>query len=243
MTERNPPEERVFAVERALMLLQCFGSAGETRTLASLARQSGLYKSTILRIANSMCKMGFLIRDDSGLFALGPEIGRLGSLSRMSVDVEAIMRPALRALTAATRETASFYVRDGRYRMCLFRENSPRAVRHHLDEGRRRPLTSGAAGQVLRAYSKHAKDPELAFVRRHGWAISKGERNPDLAAIAAPIFNREKELLGALAISGLLTRFTADKEHYLRERLIGTAQGLVARMRFVHPQDLIASAG
>ena len=71
--------DRVFAVERALMLLQCFEYAEETRTLASLSKQSGFYKSTILRLANSLCRMGFLLRHPDGLFAVGPELIRFGT--------------------------------------------------------------------------------------------------------------------------------------------------------------------
>ena len=59
--------------------------------------------------------------------------------------------PTLRAETQgaasveASGETASFYVREGQSRVCLFRQNSPHAARHHLDEGSELPLTAGAS--------------------------------------------------------------------------------------------------
>jgi DNA-binding IclR family transcriptional regulator len=182
--------------------------------------------------------LGFLQRDETGLYSVGPEVVRLGSLRRDVMDVEEIMRPALRGLTEVTQETASFYIREGRYRLCLYRENSPRVVRHYLHEGERLPLNDGAAGQVIRAYSRHAKNPQLATVRRHGWALVLGESHPDLAAISTPIFNREKELLGALTVSGPVTRFTAEDVKAFRAALVRTAQDLMKRMRFVHVQDL-----
>ena len=112
-------------------------------------------------------------------------------------------------------------------------------MRHYLHEGERLPLNDGAAGQVIRAYSRHAKSPQLATVRRHGWAIALGESHPDLAAISTPIFNREKELLGALTISGPLTRFKADQVRSFRVAIVRTAQGLMTRMRFVHQKDFL----
>lgn len=231
-------EDRVFAVERALMLLQCFECADETRTLASLAKQSGLYKSTILRLANSMCKMGFLSRQPSGLFALGPELTRLASLSRMSIDIEARVRSELRKLATKTDEGAAFYVRQGRHRVCLFRVDGKGDDRVQAREGSRSPLNNGAAAQVLRAYGKSCKDPDLVTVRRRGWAVSKGDRHPGLAAIAIPVFNREKELLGALAVTGLVRHFTEEREQLLRQTVAAAAQALSADMRFVHPRDL-----
>jgi DNA-binding IclR family transcriptional regulator len=237
MTEN--PNMRVYAVERALMLLQCFESAGEQRTLASLARHSGLYKSTTLRLASSLCRMGFLQRDEAGLYTLGPELMRLASLKRNFVDVEEIMRDALRALTVLTQETASFFIRHGSQRICLYRENSPRVVRHYLHEGERLPLNDGAAGQIIRAYSRHAKSPELAIVRRHGWAVALGDSHPELAAIAAPVFNREKELLGALTISGPLTRFGGETVSSFTDVVVTTARDLAKRLGLVHLPDLM----
>jgi DNA-binding IclR family transcriptional regulator len=239
MSEKRAGQDRVFAVERALMLLQCFGNLTEKRTLASLSRESGLYKSTILRLAGSLCRMGFLQRDGKGTYSLGPELKRLGSLGRSAVEPEAVIRPVLLTLTAVTKETASFYVRDGRHRICLFREVANRDLRHHLDEGARHPLDSGAAGKVLRAYSKHAKDPELALVRRWGWAMSRGERDPDLGAIAVPIFSRDKELLGALQVSGLLSHFTAGKERPFKEALIRGSRQVTAGLRRINVRSLV----
>jgi len=230
--------ERVYAVERALLLLQCFETAGESRSLASLAQQSGFYKSTVLRLAGSLCRMGFLQRDAKGFFTLGPELRRLGSLTHTSVDTEKLMRPVLCNLAATTQETASFYVRDGRHRICLFRENSPKTVRHHLEEGGRHPLDVGAPGKILRAYSKHAKDPELLAVRRRGWALSRGERDPDLASISVPVFNKYRELLGALSVSAVLSRFTKEQQKRARTSLLTGAESLSAKMKFLSAGDL-----
>jgi DNA-binding IclR family transcriptional regulator len=233
--------DRVFAVERALGLLQCFETAGETRSLASLAQQSGFYKSTVLRLAGSLCRKGFLQRDEKGFFTLGPELRRLGSLTHSSVEVEKLMRPVLRNLAATTQETASFYVRDKRHRICLFRENSPKTVRHHLDEGGRHPLDVGAPGKILRAFSKHAKDPALLAVRRNGWALSRGERDPDLASISVPVFNKYRELLGALSVSAVLSRFTKEQQQHARASLLTGANSLSEKMKHLSACDLYVS--
>jgi DNA-binding IclR family transcriptional regulator len=235
---QNARFKRVYAVERALLLLQCFEVAGESRSLTSVAKQTGLYKSTILRLAGSLCHMGFLHRDTEGLFTLGPELRRLGSLTPTSVDVEKYMRPVLGTLAAATQETASFYIRNGRRRICLFRENSPKTVRHHLDEGGQHPLDVGAPGKILRAYSKHAKDAALLAIRRRGWAMSKGERDPDLSSISVPVFNKYNELLGALSVSAVLSRFTKDQQQRALDSLLLSAGTLSEKLKFLSPRDL-----
>lgn len=238
--------DRVYSVERALMLLQCYSRAGERRSLAALAIRSGLYKSTVLRLAGSLCRMGFLCREADRSYSLGPELHRIASLaSREGPPVAAsqeaanVLRPVVRTLAAGTLETSSFYVRDGQRRICLVRENSPREVRHHVEEGRRATLRVGAAGKVIRAFSKHARDPNLQNVRTRGWAISLGEKDPDLAAIAVPVFNRDKELLGALTVSAVRSRFSTEKQQLAREALLSAAKSLSRKLGNFRPHDLL----
>jgi DNA-binding IclR family transcriptional regulator len=225
---------RVEAVERALSLFQCFQLPGEALSLAVLAQRSALYKSTILRLTGSLIRKGFLHRDGNGLFVLGPELRRLGGLSCAPVDLAELIRPVLAVLVARSQETASFYVRDGDARICLVRHNSPRSARHHLDEGARHPLDRGAAGSVLRAFAgapaKMATTKAAVTVRRQGWAVSLGGREPDLAAVAVPLFNGAGELLGALTVSGLISRFSAETVQEYRHALLEQAEALAPRL-------------
>jgi DNA-binding IclR family transcriptional regulator len=199
--------QRVESVERALAILEAVARAGEPVTLAELAGLTGLYKSTLLRIAASLERFGYLVRQEDGRFRLGPSLWALSSQYRHRLDIEECVRPELRRLVEATQETASFYVREGDMRVCLYRLNSPRSMRHHLEEGIRFPLGQGASGRILSAYAARApQGPEEAIVRR-GFYCSLGERDPHIAAIAVPVFDRENRLRGSIAVSGLITRF------------------------------------
>jgi DNA-binding IclR family transcriptional regulator len=222
---------RVQAVERSLALLQCFREPGESLSLALLAQRSGFYKSTILRLSASLVHMNFLRRDTRGQYALGSELRRLGALSDAHLGLDDLIRPVLRALSASTRETVSFYIRDGMERICLLRVNSPRSTRHHLVEGTRHPLKRGAAGRVLWAFDPDFFDEDgTVAVRNRGWVFSKGERDPDLAGVAVPIFNYSNELIGALTVSGLLSRFTDDEVKTFRNALLHAAASLRPRL-------------
>src|SRR5262245_52728889 len=137
-------EQRVESVERALAILDCFNGGAESLSLAELSRATGFYKSTILRLAASLERCGYLVRNDQGRFRLGPTLWRLGSLYQQSFDLGEVVRPELGRLVDETGETASYYVREGDMRVCLFRLNSPRALRHHLNEGDRLPMKGGA---------------------------------------------------------------------------------------------------
>lgn len=212
-------QKRVAAVDRALLILDCFDGLADKLTLAELAERTGFYKSTILRLAGSLAQFGYLSRRPDGSFVLGPTLWRLGSLYRRRFDFAELIRPVLRRLSEETQESASFYIRDSDRRVCLFRQNGPLSIRHHLDEGVHLPLTQGAAGHVIRAFTGE-RDGLADKARREGSAISLGERDPDTASIAAPVFDGDGRFMGALVVSGLRSRFDARA----RARAIEAAQ-------------------
>jgi DNA-binding IclR family transcriptional regulator len=145
--------DKVEAVERALTVLNSFQADRPVMTLGEIAAATGFYKSTILRLTASLERLGYVVRNESGVFRLGPALVRLGSIYRAGFNLGEAIRPELRRLVTATGETASFYIREGQSRVCLFRHNSPHSARHHLDEGAALPMTAGASAHVLLAFS------------------------------------------------------------------------------------------
>jgi DNA-binding IclR family transcriptional regulator len=220
-------QDKVAAVERALTILNAFKADKPQMALAEVASATGFYKSTILRLAGSLERYGYLIRQQDGLFRLGPSLWRLGSIYRHGFNLGDVIRPELGRLVEATGETASFYVREKEARVCLFRHNSPQAARHHLDEGAQLPMDAGASAHVLRAFSD-AKGAKTRIVKDQGYAISLGERDPHVAAVAVPVFDIASRFRGALAISGLITRFDEKERRAALVELTASAQRLGA---------------
>lgn len=216
----------VDAVGRALAILKAFSAERTAMTLTEIADATDLYKSTVLRLAASLEADGFLVRGPDRLFRPGPELWRLGALYQRGLDLGEVIRPALRRLVEATGETASFYVADGDERICLYRVNSPRSVRHHLEEGQRLPIDRGAAGRVLTAY-RESSDPAGKKIRDRGFYVSIGERDPEVAAAAVPLVDVHGKLRGALSLSAIRTRFDADARKTAVDALKSEAKALV----------------
>jgi DNA-binding IclR family transcriptional regulator len=70
----------VAAVDRALLILSVFQEGDAPLTLAVLARRTGLYKSTILRLLQSLIRAGFVLRLSDGCYVIGPAAARLAKL-------------------------------------------------------------------------------------------------------------------------------------------------------------------
>ena len=54
---------RTESVERAMSILMAFSTQSPRLSLADLARETGLHKSTILRLTTSLQLYGFINRD------------------------------------------------------------------------------------------------------------------------------------------------------------------------------------
>src|SRR5262249_58782595 len=98
-------------------------------------------------------------------------------------------------------------------------------ARHHLEEGALLPLDAGASAHVLAAFSD-GKGPKAKAVRQRGYCVSLGERDPQLAAVAVPIFDLTRTFRGSPAASVLVGRLRARARGAPLAQLSGSARPL-----------------
>lgn len=113
----------------------------------------------------------------------------------------------MRELSRRTNESASFYIREENSRICVARVDGPQSIRHHVRIGEILPVERGSAGRVLLAFSG---EPGILYerVRKLGHHTAAGERDPQVASVACPVFGVNHALLGAITVSGPIPRFT-----------------------------------
>lgn len=208
---RPPKENGVAAVERALALVAAVETADGPITLADIARKTGFYKSTILRLFGSLEGAGYIVRLADGRYDLGPTAFRLGTAFERKNTLQHYVMPALRHLVEQGTESASFHVRQGQdTRLCLFRVNSGHATLDRVEAGGSYPLRAGAGGHILLAFAGE-QGTRYDAIRAEGWAYSLGERDPSCAAVAAPVFGPSRQLIGIVSLSGPRERFGAQE--------------------------------
>jgi DNA-binding IclR family transcriptional regulator len=211
--EQTDGRQGVEAVERALTLLNALGDQPAELSLKDLALKTGLSKPTILRLAVSLDRFGYLRRTVAGNYRLGPTLWRLGSVFRQNLELEPVVRPALQAMVSLTQESASFWIPRGEDRVCLFRVNSPRTARSHVDEGDVSPLDKGSGGHVA-SYYLGLSTAHAASIEKEGVAATLGDRDPDVASVSAAVLGPNSEFIGALTLAGLINRFESHIPDY-----------------------------
>ncbi|ANJ75978.1 helix-turn-helix domain-containing protein [Ralstonia insidiosa] len=198
----------VAAVEKALALLDCFKPGAEALTLAALAQASGMHKTTVYRLMNSLERMSYVIRSESGAYSLGPRLLYLGKLYEQSFHLSSVVEPVLHALAAATRESASYYVIDHGRRLCLFRAEPSEGLRETRLPGTSLPLDDTAISHVLRYWglgeALYDEAPALPL-------FTSGARDQHTAAFATPVFGSGDKFMAALTLSGAASRLEAAR--------------------------------
>jgi DNA-binding IclR family transcriptional regulator len=195
----------VAAVDRALIIATALAQKNSPLALADLARETGMYKSTILRLLASLIRFGLVVHRTDKRYALGPLAFLFGRSFELTCGLKDGIQPVLDHLVSEGTESPSFHVRHGiNTRLCLLRIDSHHSTLDRIRQGDLLPLDRGAAGKVLVAFaegSHAAADRPLLY-------SSFGERDPLCGAVAAPVFGPAGILLGALSLSGPLDRFS-----------------------------------
>jgi DNA-binding IclR family transcriptional regulator len=221
-TVKKPPALKgVSAAERALAVLTAFRRGDGALSLAELAERTGLVKSTILRLALSLQQYRLLARLPDGSYRLDAETLRLGTAYQQAFRLADHVMPVLEQLAAKTGETTSFYVRNGEERLCLFRVESSNRIRMTVQPGDSRPMDKSAIAQTLRRYESRLPGPDDELP-----LFTSGVTDPHAAALAMPVFGIGNSLVGALAISGPVSRLTASRAEQVRDALLEAASKL-----------------
>ena len=210
-------------LDRAVRVLDAFGSSGKVLPLAELARRSALPTSTALRLAQQMLALGLLERLDDGRFAVGIRMLELGSRARRGNGIRSIALPFLEELHRATGNYVLLGVRDGDEAVLIERLSSVGPSDSMYPVGRRLPLAATGLGLALLAHAPNASqedylatpriiepegvpfDPErlrrhLHRVRVDGFATISRSVGPRWASVGCPIFGLDDEPLAAVSV-------------------------------------------
>lgn len=212
----------VDVLDRAFSILFAFRPDDAPLTLAELAARTGLYKSTLLRLANALISHRFLVKHDDGRYRLGSAPFTLGSIYQSSLNLGEVLMPLMRELNQELGEAISFHVREGDHRVCLYRLNSRFSIRPEVRQGDVQSLEKGAGGRILLAFSD---TPGKTYdeIRKNYSYISCGERDPETAGVSVPVFGVHQSLVGALGIVGPSNRLSRTEMLKMLPRLLQTA--------------------
>ena len=221
---------RNSTADRALDILLLFDDGKLTLSANDVAKHFGVARSTAYRYLQSLTSNGFLEESQtSSGFRLGPRVLELARLARKGIGLSELAKPIMRNLVERTGAPVLLTRRTGSAVVCLEREEAGQALRLSYERGQVLPINAGAAALALLAWASETDlddlllnpltrfteatytDPSqlrehLTDIRRQGYAVSRGELDPDVLGIAAPICDTDGRIIAAISIAALSHR-------------------------------------
>jgi len=229
-------------VQRAIDILGLFDEQRPALSIREIVTDTGLPKTTVLRLLQTLRLNGLLWVDEHGRYAAGPALLRWARLAEHTWQLPGAALRVLRGLAAQHMETVHVYVRRDVHRVCIAQEEGPRSLRQVVRVGDELPLWAGGVAKALLLDAPDAllvrvaeRSPygaaHVATLRRwageahhDGFAVSHGEREEGLSSVAVPVRGRGGTVVAALSFGGPTSRFTAE-----RVRAFAAALGTAAK--------------
>jgi DNA-binding IclR family transcriptional regulator len=218
----------VRSVARALDILSLLTEDRASMSLRDIVTETGLAKTTVIRLTQTLEQLGLLWAVPQGFMA-GPALWRWAHLTARAWELQPDTKDAMRELAERHRETVNLYVRRDVHRVCIAQQESTQSLRHVVRVGDElamwagassRILLSGASDQLLERVADTAPVGRrvLPDIRKaideaaaNGFAVSRGEREAGITAVAVPVRGKSGDVVAALSLSGPSIRFTEDR--------------------------------
>ncbi|MFE7171465.1 IclR family transcriptional regulator [Streptomyces sp. NPDC057616] len=245
------------SVDRAISVLEILAQRGEAG-VSEVAGEIDVHKSTAFRLLGALEARGLVEQaGERGKYRLGFGIVRLAGAVTGRIDITQQGRPVCERLAEELGETVNIAVMQEHYAINLYQVRGPGAITAHNWVGQLTPLHATSSGKVLLAHmpakeraallaetglkkvtphtitAKTKLEKNLAEVRERGYAWTVEEFEIGLHAMAAPVRNRDGEVIAALSASGPGYRFTEERMHELAPNLLKGAEEISHRMGYL----------
>jgi IclR family transcriptional regulator, acetate operon repressor len=212
------------SIDKALSVLEALAQHSR---LADIAADTGLAKSTVHRILQSLVSWGFARPDGDGGYLPGPRILTLAGRVMNRFDPVRHAAPALRDLRDTTGFTVHFAIRNGDEAVYVEKLEGSRPYQMRSRIGMSISLHTTAIGKAVLSHLPPAEVTDIvartgltriteksitnvAALRRQldearvrGYAVDAGENDPGIYCLGAAVFDHTGAAMGGVSVSAL----------------------------------------
>ncbi|MEO8835361.1 MAG: IclR family transcriptional regulator [Caldimonas sp.] len=239
---------------RALTLLERLARGREPMTLARLASDLALPKSSVHGLCTTLVSFGYLRRQADGSFLIGPRVMGLAEAFVAGTDVAQEFNALWGTGGAAPEETVLLSVLSGTEALYVAVRNSARPLGLAFNVGMRLPAYLSGSGKAMlaqlppdevrhrfagqlsvRLTSKGPRDltalqKELALTRKRGYSVDDGAVRQGVYSFGAPVFDASGEAVAAIAVCINKAQLGSERGARHREAARDVAERLTRRI-------------
>ncbi len=243
------------ALSKGLSLLTLIADAPHPLPFGELCRYSGLPKSTLHRILQTLIEYRLVRVDDaSQTYRLGTRLFEMAHRVWSDFDLRSAAEPELLRLRELAQETTRLGVLEGRDILIIDQRDHVQAMRLANGVGSRLPAMATSIGKAvmshrppeelqrylsaapLTALTPHSildigdVQREMDLIKARGYAVSVEESALGVSGVAAPILDHRGEAIGAVSISGPSFRLPLERLHALGRDVIEAARRIAGNV-------------
>jgi DNA-binding IclR family transcriptional regulator len=246
----------VGVISKVLRILEALQGSSAGLPLKAICDLTGIHKSTAHRFLKHLERERYLIRTEAGAYLIGPRLSQMSARGNHGATLQGVARPILWELWKSTQETVNLAVLDQGTVLYVDVIESPHEFRLSSRVGTRRSLHVTALGKALAAFlpaelrenilstiTFQSSTPrtiinllqfrqELEKIRQQGYAVDDEEAVQGARCVSAPILNSDSEPIGAVSVSGPVTRVSPDQVAMLAGAVMSAARAISAAMGF-----------
>lgn len=255
--QRQARSHELMALNRALRVLETFSDARPRQSLTAIAEDLRLDKAVVFRILRAFVAHGLMGRDvGTEEYFITPAVLRWVFAVPGFQQLRALALPQMIRLRDVSKETVFLSMIDGEHRISVFQLESPHQIKRTVPLGVRHRIVYGATGKAALAFmaadrvrrildrtalqriasgtivTRAALEGELRRTRGRGYAVGVQEEVPNVAGVAAPLFDHAGVVVAVLTVTGPLQRFRAEARARIGPHLLAAARQISQQLGY-----------
>jgi len=255
MNEGENNRQSVKSLFKMLDVLECFSSTDRELSVVEISQRSGLPRTTVHRIVDSLRAVGFLDQEASrDRYRLGLKLFELGSTALTNLPLYREAPPFVDTLAKLSGNDVHLCVFDGAEMVFVNRSDQATGRPHNtVITMEKTPCHSTGVGKAALAYQSEAVidrivraglsrftdktivdgrrfKQDLAATRASGYSIDDCEHEADLRCVGAPIRNAAGRVFAAVSASGPTRRVPQERVPELAKLVTSHAELLSIRL-------------
>ena len=246
------------SVEKVFQIIEIMANSRESMRLQDIALKADIPVSTVLRLINTLVSCGYANQDPITLkYSLSLKFTLIGSLVSSQTSIRDIAHPLLLELSKKCKESVCLAIEQDMEVVYLDVIDGPDGILKITQRiGKVAPLHSTAVGKILMLNydsvqlnqvialkgltaltpntitNKEELLEELEKIKTQGYALDNEECELGARCIAAGIKDYSGKYIGAISISGPITRMTMEQIDAYKYIVIDTAQSISELMAY-----------
>ncbi|MGI6226738.1 MAG: IclR family transcriptional regulator [Peptococcales bacterium] len=246
------------SVEKVFQIIEIMANSRESMRLQDIALKADIPASTVLRLINTLVSCGYANQDPITLkYSLSLKFTLIGSLVSSQTSIRDIAHPLLLELSKKCKESVCLAIEQDMEVVYLDVIDGPDGILKITQRiGKVAPLHSTAVGKILMLNydsvqlnqvialkgltaltpntitNKEELLEELEKIKTQGYALDNEECELGARCIAAGIKDYSGKYIGAISISGPITRMTMEQIDAYKYIVIDTAQSISELMAY-----------